>query len=219
MVSGAHRRQGAARRKFVHVNMTDMKRARPYTMTARAESAARTGERIVAATKELFVEKVIAEITLADIAARSGVTVQTILRRFGDKDSVFASAIAHFSDEVDAQRSQALPNALDDVIANLIEHYEEWGPVMLKMLAEEFASPAIEEKVAGGKAYHRTWCETMFSDSLTNLSKADRARRLAQLVAVCDIRTWELLRISSALSRNQTRRALREMLEPLIAKG
>lgn len=188
-------------------------------MTVRAESAARTVERIVAATKELFVEMVIAEIKLADIAARSGVTVQTILRRFGDKDSVFASAIAHFSDEVSAQRGQALPNVVDDIVANLVEHYEEWGPVMLKMLAEESASPVINDTVAGGKDYHRTWCETMFSDSLANLSKADRARRLAQLVAVCDIRTWELLRISSGLSSIQTRLALREMLEPLIAKG
>ena len=192
-----------------------MKVARPYTMTARAASTVRTGERILEATKELFLSKAIAEIALADVADRAGVTVQTVLRRFGDKDSLFATAAAHYFAEVQAQRGQAVPNVLDDVVANLLEHYENWGPVMLKMLGEQAASPAIRDVTASGKDYHRRWCETVFSDTLANLSKADRTRRLAQLVAICDLRTWELLRISSDLSRSQTERALHEMLQPL----
>lgn len=39
----------------------------------------------------LFEDKAIADINLADIAARSGVTTETVLRRFGDKDAVFAA--------------------------------------------------------------------------------------------------------------------------------
>jgi len=58
----------------------------------------------------------------------------------------------------------------------------------------------------------------VFSDTLADLSKADRARRLAQLVATCDLRTWELLRIGSGLTQKQTQRALHEMIEPLITK-
>lgn len=63
-------------------------------MTTRAATAAETADKILAATKQLFTENTIAEITLAAIAQRSGVTVQTILRRFGDKDTVFAEAIS-----------------------------------------------------------------------------------------------------------------------------
>src|SRR6478752_345299 len=66
---------------------------RPYRMTTRAAATAQTAEKILDATKHLFAENVIAEITLADIAERSGLTVQTILRRFGDKDAVFAEAL------------------------------------------------------------------------------------------------------------------------------
>jgi len=51
-------------------------------------------------------------ITLADVADRAGVTVQTVLRRFGDKDSLFATAVARFFEEVRAQRGQAVPNFL-----------------------------------------------------------------------------------------------------------
>ena len=52
-------------------------------MTTRAATAAETADKILAATKQLFTENTIAEITLAAIAQRSDVTVQTILRRFG----------------------------------------------------------------------------------------------------------------------------------------
>jgi len=52
------------------------------------------------ATQDLFAEQAIADTTLADIADRSGVTVQTILRRFGVKSAVFAEAIAPVGAEV-----------------------------------------------------------------------------------------------------------------------
>lgn len=43
-------------------------------MTTRAATAAETADKILAATKQLFTENTIAEITLAAIAQRSGVT-------------------------------------------------------------------------------------------------------------------------------------------------
>jgi aerobic-type carbon monoxide dehydrogenase small subunit (CoxS/CutS family) len=64
-------------------NMTGA--TRPYRMTARAASAAQTATAILDASWELFEENVIADITLADIAARSGVTTQTVLRRFATR--------------------------------------------------------------------------------------------------------------------------------------
>src|SRR5262249_52553150 len=44
---------------------------------------------------------------------------------------------------------------------------------------------------------------------------AGRQRRLAQLVAVCDVYTWKLLRRDAGLSRQQTELALAELLNPL----
>lgn len=195
-----------------------MKYSRAYHMTNRAAAAAQTAGNILNATRDLLAEKTFAEITLADIAARSGVTVQTVLRRFGDKDSVFAAAAAHFADEVHAQRGKAVPNNLADIVRTLVRHYEDWGRVMLKLLGEQASAPAVGDAVAAAKRYHRHWCETMFCDALAGLSKADRSRRLAQLVAICDLRTWELLRIDAGLSRTATATALHEMLEPLMTK-
>lgn len=196
-----------------------MNMTRPYRMTSRAAAAAQTADRILDATRELVIEKPFADITLADIATRSGVTVQTILRRFGDKDSVFAAAVSWFADDVHAQRGDAVPNNLDDIVNNLMRHYEEWGRLMLKLLTQAASSPAISEAVRTGNSYHVHWCESVFADALADRSKSDRARRLAQLVAICDLRTWELLRIDSGLSRAATTAALHELLETLTSKG
>ena len=195
-----------------------MKVSRPYRMTARAAATAKTADKIIDATRELFTQNLIAEITLADIARRSGVTVQTILRRFGDKDTVFAEAISKLGTDIVSLRGQAIPNDLDDLVENLIEHYEMHGRLLLKMLAEEITTPAIQQVLASGRDYHRRWCETVFAATLEPLTGPERKRRLAQLIAICDLRTWEVLRIRMRLSRNDTRATLREMLQPLIKK-
>ena len=164
-------------------------------MTTRAAAAAETAEKILDAATHLFAENVIAEITLADIAERSGVTVQTILRRFGDKDGVFAEAISRLGAEILRQRGRAISNDLDDLLANLVEHYETHARLVLKMLAEELTTPAIQPALAFGRRYHRRWCETVFAATLEPLTGADKERRRAQLIAICDVRTWEVLRI------------------------
>lgn len=195
-----------------------MNMPRAYRMTNRAVAAAQTADNILGVTKDLIAEKPFPEITLADIAARSGVTVQTVLRRFGDKDSVFAAAVTRFTGEVHEQRGTAVPNNIADIVDNLVQHYEDWGRLMLKLLGEQSIAPAVADAVAAGKRYHRDWCETVFPDALAGLEEADRSRRLAELVAICDLRTWELLRVDSGLSRAETAAALREILEPLTTK-
>ena len=44
----------------------------------------------------------------------------------------------------------------------------------------------------------------------------EHQRRLAQLVAVCDVYTWKLLRRDAGLSRDQTELAIVELLNPLL---
>src|ERR1700759_2841156 len=108
--------------------MFNMKSGRGYRMTRPAIMAAQTADDILCATKKLLLMKPIADITLADIASSSGVTVQTLPRLYGDKESVFAAGVAHFAQEVRSQRGLAVPNTLDAIVANLDEHYEDWGP-------------------------------------------------------------------------------------------
>ncbi|HEY7850198.1 MAG TPA: helix-turn-helix domain-containing protein, partial [Ktedonobacterales bacterium] len=64
---------------------SDTTRTRRYRMTSRATAAAETAQRILRATTDLYMERWLEDLTLEEVAARAGVTVQTVLRRFGSK--------------------------------------------------------------------------------------------------------------------------------------
>jgi AcrR family transcriptional regulator len=151
----------------------------------------------------------------AAAAAEAGVTVQTVIRRFGGRDGLFSAASARESDRIRAQREEAPVGDLTGAVRVLLEHYEEVGARVLRMLVEEDRVPGIRQLTDSGREYHLAWCARVFGPALAGLSPSDRKRRLAQLVAVCDVLTWKLLRHDAGLSRRQTERALVELLTPL----
>ena len=187
---------------------------RPYRMEARADAAAATAEAILDAVTELFWEQPSDQVRLDQVASRAGVTVQTVIRRFGSKDKLFAAAAERQSRLVMEARSHVVPGDVRGAVANLVEHYELMGDRVLRMLAEEGRLPALKVLADGGRQLHREWCASVFAPFLAGGHPTVRRRRLAQLVAICDVYTWKLLRRDSGLSRQQTERALAEMLAP-----
>jgi len=188
---------------------------RPYRMTTRAEAANATAERILDATMELFWERPTDQIVLRDVADRAGVTVQTVLRKYGDKDGLLAAAADLAMSRTDTERAVS-PGDVDTAIQVLLDHYETTGAKALRLLAEEDTSPTLAEFAERGRAYHRDWCRRVFATTLAPLAGVARERRLAQLVAVCDVYTWKLLHLDAGLSRRQTQIALHELLGPLL---
>jgi AcrR family transcriptional regulator len=69
-------------------------------MGARADAAEQTRQRILQAALELFLTRDPDEITLEAIAERAEITLQTVLRKFGSKDALFAAAAEHKSAEI-----------------------------------------------------------------------------------------------------------------------
>ena len=130
----------------------------------------------------------------------------------------FDAAIEQFASEVFGQRGAAVGLGAREAITNLADHYEQWGALMLKMLAEEPRTPGLRTTLDAGRAYHRNWCRDVFADALAGLPAVRRSRRLAQICCICDLRTWENLRLTAGLSRAQTELAVYEMLRPLITK-
>lgn len=90
------------------------------------------------------------------------------------------------------------------------------GRGVLRLLAAEDSSPVLSELADRGRRLHRAWCADAFPSALAGLAGAGRKRRLAQLVAVCDVYTWKLLRLDAGLSRPQTHLAILELLGPLL---
>lgn len=192
---------------------------RPYRMRARAEAAAATGERILDAAEALFYESAFEEVTLAAIAERAGVTVQTVIRRFGDRKGLSQAALQRLGERVDRKRGSASPGDVEGAVRVLVDHYEEVGDGVIRLLAEEQRRPSLRPLADIGRAYHRKWCERIFAPALEGRRGVERERRLAQLVAVTDVYLWKLLRRDRGLSRRQTELALRELLEPLLEQA
>jgi AcrR family transcriptional regulator len=185
-------------------------------MVARAASAAATGERILDAAVELFWDGPTVQLSLDEIASRAGVTVQTVIRRFGGKDGVIAAAVERETAKVATTRDPSLVSSAVEAIRQLVDHYEALGDRVIQMLAEEVRMPALRQVADSGRRFHRAWCEQVFAAALAPLAGRRRDRRLAELVAVCDVYTWKLLRRDAGLSRKQTELALLEMIEPLV---
>lgn len=199
---------------YFDVTLVNMNR--PYRQTTRARQAAETGERILRSAIRLFDSRGYAGLTLADVAADAEVTVQTVIRRFGDKEDLVRAAGELASAEIRDQRGEAPVGNLPELVANLAAHYEEHADSALRLLADEHLSESIAAYAQAGRAYHREWCARVFAPFLDHLPPGVRRRRLAQLVAICDVYTWKLLRRQAGLSLTQTRTALLEMLSPLI---
>lgn len=185
-------------------------------MGARAEEAAATGERILDAAVELFWELPTDQISLEEVARRAGVSMQTVIRRFGGKSALIAAAGTRESARVRRQRDEAPVGDVAGAVRVLVEHYEALGDRVLKLLAEEQRLPALVEIADQGRAMHREWCAKVFESVLTRQTGMARTRRLAEVVAVCDVYTWKLLRRDAGLSRRQTELALVHMLTPIV---
>lgn len=203
------------------MNMSGDK-TRTYDSPKRASSAAETGRRILQATLDLFMEGPLADVTLNAVAGRAGVTVQTVIRRFGDRMGLIHATAEFASAEVASQRGAAPSGDVPGAIDNLLEHYETTGALALKMLAEEETSPVLAEITDAGRRLHREWCERVFAPFLTEeflQDGHDRPRRLAQFVALCDVYTWKLLRLDAGLTKDQVALSLREMLDPFTRRS
>ena len=66
---------------------------RQYRMAARAVQVTATRERILVSALELFGTRLYDEVSLDEVAAAADTTVQTVIRHFGSKESLFAAMV------------------------------------------------------------------------------------------------------------------------------
>jgi AcrR family transcriptional regulator len=185
-------------------------------MTARAEAAAATRQAIVDAYLEVFVNRNYDEITLDSVAERAGVTVQTVIRRFGSKEELFATVVRETAVQEAALRADAVPGDVRHAVRTVVAHYERIGDVVLRVLGQEDRFPALREATDAGREIHYGWVERAFAPFLEATAPALRRRRRGQLVVLTDIFTWRLLRRDLGFSQRQTELAMTEMVNALL---
>jgi AcrR family transcriptional regulator len=181
-------------------------------MVARAEAAAATRARILAAAWRRFSEDVYEDVRLSDIASDAGVSVQTVHSAFGTKDQLFVAAWTAAIGPEGVRRDRAPVGDVREAVSLLYDSYELQGDASLRLLAEEDRIPAIREMTDAGRAWHRGWVERTFAPLLTGLRGPTRERRLVALVVATDILVWKLLRREMGLDRATAERIVTEMV-------
>ncbi len=190
-------------------------------MKARARSVEETGERILDSAKERFSRLVFDQVTLNDIADDAGVTVQTVIRRFGSKDELFTTLAGRESQRILAEREplEAETPTLASAVSALVAHYERDGETVLNLLGQEARFPLVAEVVATGRDMHEKWVRKHCQPVLEGFSGADGKRRLEAAIAATDLYTWKLLRLDRGLGREEVEKTMMALLEGLRKEG
>ena len=189
---------------------------RHYRQRARAESAAATGQRIVAAFLARLMRQWFDQITLEAVAEDAEVTVQTILRRFGGKEGLLSSAVTTLGVEINAQRTTPSGD-LGALVDNLLKDYEQTGDAVLRLLALEPRHPALKSVLDLGRSEHRRWAAQHFARWISTVEPAVQKTMLDALVIGTDVYTWKLLRRDMGRSVKTTATTIRTMIEGTIS--
>ena len=184
-------------------------------MTTRARTAEETRLRILEAVLELQEGRLVPEIGLNDVAEVAGVSVQTILRRFGSRAGLLEAAIELMSRRVVEER-RAPVGDVTAAVRVIVDHYEQRGDAVLALLGQEHADQLVQRIARDGRALHRAWVEEVFAPLLPD-SSAARGELVDLLVVATDVYTWKLLRRDRRLGRVQTERRMHHLVSALLA--
>lgn len=187
--------------------------ARPYRQGARAASVASTRAAILDAVDGIFLPDPRVDFTLEQVAQRSGTTIQTILRHFGTKGLLLEAAAERGLATSQAGRDAVPVGDLGAIAHYLAEHYEEVGPMVLRLLAAESRADALVAMNVQGREMHRAWVQRVLAPLLVTGPAKQRNRRLAMLIAVTDLLTWKVLRLEQGLSATEYERCVHELLD------
>jgi AcrR family transcriptional regulator len=188
---------------------------RSYRQTARADSAEATGRRIIDAFLARLMQQWFDEITLDAIAEDAGVTVQTVVRRFGGKEGLLGSAVESLGAQINAQRA-APPGDLDRLVQNLIGDYEKTGDAVIRLLALEPRQAALKSVLDFGRGEHQRWVASVFAEVLDGVEPADRQLTLDALLTATDVYAWKLLRRDMGRSARATAATLKNLIQAII---
>lgn len=188
---------------------------RTYRQVGRAENAEATGRRILAAFEQCFHNRWFDKVTLAEVAELAGVTVRTIIRRYGTKSGLLAALIDQMVPEMRIRRTSAPGNA-GDLVDRMLSVYEQIGDGVIRNLAQESRAPELQPLIDSGRREHRRITAETFAKALEVLGAAEARRVLDLLVIATDVYTWKLLRRDMGRSVKETRGTVLALIQAAL---
>jgi AcrR family transcriptional regulator len=192
---------------------------RPYKQVARAKARQRTREALIDAALEEFFDGQWEKASLEVLASKAGVTKQTLLRHFGSKDGLLMQAMASRGAESVNQRWSTPQGDVEGAVANVLDHYEQWGERSLRIGAWlQNGPPALVQLSLAARQLHYNWIDYAFAPQLQRLEGQERVRARAALIALCDVQTWWLLSNDLGFARAEILATLTNAIERLLAE-
>ncbi len=179
-------------------------------MGARAQAVEENRRRIVESLVRLAGERPLSDISLEDVAGAAGVSVQTVLRQYGSRDSLFTQAMEQATDDVVESR-RTPPGDVDAAVRTVVQHYEDRGRTALLMLGQESYDDTARRATDLGKQMHRDWVREAFAPATDDVAVLDL------LVVATDVYTWKLLRLDRGLSRTTTQKRMLDLVTAVLA--
>jgi len=188
--------------------------SRPYRMTARARAVQETRDRVLDAMVALHEQRLSADISLADVAAEAGVSVQTLLRHFGSREGLGDAALERATATVEDER-RTRPGDVAAAVRAIVDHYERRGDGVLLLLAQEGSEAFAARVTSQGRALHRRWVSEVFAPLLPRGAAQEESIDL--LVVATDVYTWKLLRRDGGHSVPTTRERIETLVRSVLA--
>lgn len=183
-------------------------------MKTRAKQAQNNEIRIIESVREMWMEIPLNEITLEKVAEKAGVTVRTVLRKFGSKDGLLDASVKYAA-EVKMNREDVESGDVTGAITVLLNEYEHMGDAVLRTIRAEKDISAAADILKVGRAKHRAWCEMVFAPYLPEKPQIAREEKLVALIAATEIYLWKLLRRDLNKSKASTHRIFLRMVTAL----
>ena len=188
---------------------------RTYRLASRAKARDARRKRILEAAYEAFGARRYEEVTLAEVAARAGTSQRTVYRLFGTKKRLLSSWLREVAPDIGPPPDPSVRNDTFAFVHVMVDFYERRGPAILNMLAQEHSVPALRPLLDWGRDKYDEGIQQGLGHLLKGYRGAARKRRHMQLVVICDVYTWSLLRQGRKLSQPEVERVLVEMLSLL----
>jgi hypothetical protein len=182
-------------------------------MKVRAASAEATRRRILDFVVSLLKSRFRTEIRLEDVAVGARVTVQTIINVFGGRSALLDQALEELLRDLRAQRLRPNPGDIGSAVAALVEHYERFGDLVIRNLAEN----ADRELIETGRVGHRQWVQRQFAPQIAKVDAKGRRLLVDQLVCACDVYAWKLLRRDMGRSHSETESAILATVNSIVS--
>ncbi len=165
---------------------------RSYDSSSRAAAAEASRERILEAAFALLREHHYDAVTIKEIAARAGVSAQTVVNQVGGKAQLIEAVFLWHQPREASLRAVPSGDPHDAALA-ICGRYEELGPATLRLQAIEEREPVAASLLEAGRREHTAWVERTFGPRLPAEASARRLA-LAALTAAYDLSTWAVLR-------------------------